>query len=124
MDLVDYMLLPLIFLFQMAFTFKTLIVPFLVHYFHHNMCDWLERLRHLLVFNDDDSIVVSHRKQHFEVLSNCLPYIIILATFSVAPPWLIIKRAEYLKYTLQQPCTSKIITKRQAERGFATDNVS
>ena len=105
------MLLPLIFLFQMAFTFKTLIVPFLVHYFHHNMCDWLERLRHLLVFNDDDSIVVSHRKQHFEVLSNCLPYIIILATFSVAPPWPIIKRAEYLKYTLQHQCTSKIITK-------------
>jgi hypothetical protein len=37
MDIVDFMLLPLIFLFQMAFTFKTLIVPFLVEYFHHNM---------------------------------------------------------------------------------------
>ncbi len=37
MDIVDYMLLPLIFLLQMAFTFKTLIVPFLVNYFHHNM---------------------------------------------------------------------------------------
>ena len=31
------MLLPLIFLFQMAYTFKTLIVPFLVKYFSHNM---------------------------------------------------------------------------------------
>jgi hypothetical protein len=38
MDIVDYMLLPLIFLFQLAFTFKTLILPFLVHYFYHNMC--------------------------------------------------------------------------------------
>ncbi len=37
MDIVDYMLLPPIFLFQMALTFKTLIVSFLVHYFHHNM---------------------------------------------------------------------------------------
>jgi hypothetical protein len=37
MDIVDYMLLPLIFLFLMAFTFKPLILPFLVHYFHHNM---------------------------------------------------------------------------------------
>jgi hypothetical protein len=37
MDIVVYMLLPLIFLFRMAFTFKTLIVPFLVQYFHHNM---------------------------------------------------------------------------------------
>ncbi len=31
------MLLPLIFFFQMAFTFKILVVPFLVHYFNHNM---------------------------------------------------------------------------------------
>ncbi len=31
------MLLLLIFLFQMAFTFKTSIEPFLVQYFHHNM---------------------------------------------------------------------------------------
>jgi hypothetical protein len=37
MSIVDYMLLPLIFLFQMAFTFKTLIVPFLVQYFRHNI---------------------------------------------------------------------------------------
>ncbi len=37
MDLVDYMLLPLLFLFQMAYTLKTLIVPFLVHSFHHNI---------------------------------------------------------------------------------------
>ncbi len=37
MDIVEYMLLPLILLFQMDFTFKTLIVPFLVQYFHHNM---------------------------------------------------------------------------------------
>jgi hypothetical protein len=37
MDIVDYMLLPFIFLFRMAFTFKTLIVPFLVQYFCHNM---------------------------------------------------------------------------------------
>jgi hypothetical protein len=37
MDIVDYMLLPLIFLFKMAYTLKTLIVPFLVHSFHHNM---------------------------------------------------------------------------------------
>ncbi len=37
MDIVDYMLLPLIFLFRMAYTLKTLIVPFLVHSFHHNM---------------------------------------------------------------------------------------
>ncbi len=37
MDIVDYMLLPFICLFQMAFTFKTLIVPFLVQYFYHNM---------------------------------------------------------------------------------------
>jgi hypothetical protein len=34
MDIVDYVVLPLILLFQMSFTFKTLI---LVHYFHHNM---------------------------------------------------------------------------------------
>jgi hypothetical protein len=31
------MLRPLLLLFQMAYTFKTLIVPFLVHSFHHNM---------------------------------------------------------------------------------------
>jgi hypothetical protein len=37
MDIVDYMLLPLIFLFQTAFTFKASIELFLVHYFHHNM---------------------------------------------------------------------------------------
>jgi hypothetical protein len=37
MDIVEYMILPLIFLFQMAFTFKTSIVPFLVQYFCHNM---------------------------------------------------------------------------------------
>ncbi len=37
MDIVDYMVLPLIFLFQMAYTLKTLIVLFLVHSFHHNM---------------------------------------------------------------------------------------
>jgi hypothetical protein len=37
MDIVDYTLLPLIFLFQMAYILKTLIVPFLVHSFHHNM---------------------------------------------------------------------------------------
>jgi hypothetical protein len=37
MDLVDYMLLPLIFLFQMAYTLNTLIVSCLVHSFHHNM---------------------------------------------------------------------------------------
>ncbi len=36
-----------------------------------------------------------------------------MATFFVVPPWPIIKRAEYyLKYTLQHPCTSKMITKR------------
>jgi hypothetical protein len=62
--------------------------------------------------NDDKSIVISHHSQHFEVLLICIPYFIILATFSVAPPWPIIKWAEYLKYTLQHPCTSKIITKR------------
>jgi hypothetical protein len=37
MDIVDYMLLPFTFLIQMTFTFKTLIAPFLVQYFHHNM---------------------------------------------------------------------------------------
>jgi hypothetical protein len=37
MDIVDYVLLPLIFLFQMAYTLKTLIIPLLVHSFHHNM---------------------------------------------------------------------------------------
>jgi hypothetical protein len=37
MDIVDYMLLPLMFLFQMVFTFKILIALFLVQYFHHNM---------------------------------------------------------------------------------------
>jgi hypothetical protein len=37
MDIVDYVLLPLILLFQMAFTLKILLVPFLVQYFHHNM---------------------------------------------------------------------------------------
>jgi hypothetical protein len=37
MDIVVYMLLPLIFLFKMSFTFKTLIVPFLVQYFHHKV---------------------------------------------------------------------------------------
>ncbi len=37
MDIVDYTLLPLIFLFQMAYTLKTSIVPFLVRSFHHNM---------------------------------------------------------------------------------------
>ena len=31
------MLPPLIFLFRMAYTLKTLIIPFLVHSFHHNM---------------------------------------------------------------------------------------
>jgi hypothetical protein len=44
-----------------------------------------------MVFNDDDSIVISHHNQHFEVLSNCIPYIITQVTFSVAPPWPIIK---------------------------------
>jgi hypothetical protein len=37
MDMVDYMILPLIFLFRMAYTLKNFIVPFLVHSFHHNM---------------------------------------------------------------------------------------
>jgi hypothetical protein len=37
MDIVDYMLLPLTFLFRLAYTLKTSIVPFLVHSFHHNM---------------------------------------------------------------------------------------
>ncbi len=37
MDIVDYILLPLIFLFRTAFTFKTLFVPFLVQYFRHNL---------------------------------------------------------------------------------------
>ncbi len=37
MDIVDYMLLPLIFLFRMAYTLKNFIVPFLVHSLHHNM---------------------------------------------------------------------------------------
>jgi hypothetical protein len=36
MGIVDYTLLPLIFLFQMAYTLKTLIVLFLVCSFHHN----------------------------------------------------------------------------------------
>ncbi len=36
MDIVDYTLLPLIFLFRMAYTLKTLIIPFLIP-FHHNM---------------------------------------------------------------------------------------
>jgi hypothetical protein len=44
-----------------------------------------------MVFNNDDSINISHHNQHFEVLSNCIPYTIILATFFVAPPWPIIK---------------------------------
>jgi hypothetical protein len=35
MDIVDYILLPFVFLFQMTFTFKTSILPFLVKYFHH-----------------------------------------------------------------------------------------
>jgi hypothetical protein len=39
-----------------------------------------------------------------------MPYIIILTTFSVAPPWPIIKREEHLQYTLQLPSTSKIFT--------------
>jgi hypothetical protein len=55
---------------------------------------------HPTVYNDDDSIITSHHNQHFEILSICIPYRIILAMFSVAPPWPIIKRAEYLKYTL------------------------
>jgi hypothetical protein len=37
MDLVNYMILPLIVLFQMAFTFKTSIVSYLIQYFCHNM---------------------------------------------------------------------------------------
>jgi hypothetical protein len=77
----------------------------------HVCSDLLGRLCHPMVFNDDDSVVISHHNHHFEVLSIYIPYLIILATFSVAPPWPIIKRAEYLKYTLQHPCTSKIITK-------------
>ncbi len=78
----------------------------------HVCSDWLGRLRNTTVVNDDDSIDISRHKQHLEVLSNCISYIIILATFAVAPLWPTIKRAEYLKYTLQHPCTSKIITKR------------
>jgi hypothetical protein len=102
MGIVDYMLLPLIFLLQMAFTFETLSVPFLVQYFHHNI---------FVVISWED--YVSQRSlMMMKVLSNCIPYIIILATFSVAPPWPIFKRAEYPQYTLQHPCTSKIITKR------------
>ncbi len=37
MDLVDYMLLPLIFFVPNGLHLKTLIVPFLVHSFRHNM---------------------------------------------------------------------------------------
>ncbi len=43
MDIVDYMILPFILILWMAFTFKTLAVPFLVQYFCHNMfvvIDW------------------------------------------------------------------------------------
>jgi hypothetical protein len=70
------------------------------------------RLCHPMVYNDGESIDTSHHKQHFEILTKCIPYTIILASFSVAPPWPIIKRAEYLQYTLQHSCTSKIFAKR------------
>ncbi len=68
------------------------------------MCsDWLGRLCHPTVFNDDDSTAISHHNQRFEVISNNIPYTVILATISVPPPWPIIKRAEYLQYTHAPP---------------------
>ncbi len=78
----------------------------------HVFSNWLGRLCYPTVFNDDDSIVISHHNQHFEVFSNCIPYTIILTTFSVASHWPIIKTAEYLQFTLQHSCTSKIFEKR------------
>ncbi len=78
----------------------------------HVCSDWLGRLWHQTVFNDDDFTAISHQNQHFEVISNNIPYTVILATISMAPPWPIIKRAEYLQYTLQHSCTTEIFTKR------------
>lgn len=56
-------------------------------------------------------ILLSHHNQHYEVFSDHIPYTIILATPPVAPPWPIIKRAEYVQYTLQHSCTNKIFAK-------------
>ncbi len=113
MDIVDYILLPLIFLFQVAFTFNTLIVPFLVNYFNHNRFvvigweDYVIRRSLMMMILLSYHITINILK-----LFQTIPYIIILAMFSVAPPWPIIKRAESLQYTLQHPCASNIITKR------------
>ncbi len=103
--------LPLIFLFQMAFTFKILFVPFVVHYFHHNMfvvigwedyvIQWSLMMMILMLYHITINILRSFQTVYL--------------TLSFWPrfcPWPIIKRAEYLQYTLQHPCTSKIFTKR------------
>ncbi len=99
----------------MAFTIKppTCTFPSTILPSQHVCSDWLGRLCHPTVFNDDDSTAaISHHNQHFEVFSNIIPYTVILATVSVAPPWPTIKRAEYLQYTLQHSCTTVIFTKR------------
>lgn len=108
----DYMLLPFIFLFRMALTIKPLLVPFLVPSFHYNMFvvigweDYVIRRSLMMMI-----LLLYHITINvFEVISNNIS--VILATISVASPWPIIKRAEYLQYTLQHSCTTKIFTKR------------
>ncbi len=104
MDIVDYILLPLIFLFQMAYAFKTLIVPFLVHYFHHKMFvvigwedyiiqrSWMIMI--LLTYHITNNISSSFNLYTLHDHSGH-----VFCGTSLAHH----QRAEYLKYTLQHP---------------------
>ncbi len=97
----------------MTFIFITLIVPFLVHYFHHNMFvvigweDYVIRQSLMMMILLSYCITINILK-FFQTVYLTLSF---WPHFFVAPPWPIIKRAEYLEYTLQHPCTSKILQK-------------
>jgi hypothetical protein len=82
MDIVDYMLLPLIFSFQMAFTFKTLIILILAQYFCHNMflvTGWEDRHRTVTHLSLNSKVLILKNYQQ-KLFTHCSVY----ATFLTA----------------------------------------
>ncbi len=113
MDIVDYMLLPFIFLFRMAYDLKTSILPFLVHSFHHNM---------FVVIGWEDYVIRQFLMMMillaYHIMNNILKFFqSIYLTLSFWPCflWHLLgpsSKGQSILNTLQHPYTSKIITKR------------